>query len=242
MADIKVIPLTSLLRESFDYVCKNKISMICFSLVHMLLLFIGFKAIDGWHDISFLPWLIVYYLFWCFFFRFYFGRKPYLLTSKLFDTLIPSTKMFALTFIAVTLLLALPLIPPFLGVGSEWAIKYSSYLQKYMEDSQLVDVVTVCILLLVSPFIFYRPMMAWIGSLLGRSGSFKTAFAKTKGNYWPMMFLTILFELLLSLLAEMDYQLQLLNCCTIILGTPFIMFFNVLLAKTYDYFFREIDG
>lgn len=241
MADIKTIPLNSLLRESTYYIIQNKQDMFCFAIVHVLLLFIGFIAINGWHDIFFLPWLLVYYLFWCFFFRFYFGKKPYLFTLKLFDTFVPSTKMLALAFLVITILLVLPLVPPFLGIGSNWAIEYSAYLQRYMEDSKIIDIVTVLILLLVSPFVFYRPMMAWIGSLLGRSGSFKTAFARTKGNYGKMVLLTAIFELFLSVLTGIDFYFNTKYCFFIIFGTPLILIFNVILAKTYDYFFREID-
>ena len=242
MADIKTIPLFSLLRESVVYVLNSKRSMFCFAVVHMLLLFIGFDAIDGWHDIFFLPWLAVYYLFWCFFFRFYFERKPYLWTPKLLYTLVPSTKILALTFLIITILLALPLVPPFLGIGTDWAMEYSLYLQRYMEDSKVVDIVTIVLLLFVSPFIFYRPMMAWIGSLLGRSGSFKTAFVRTKGNYWRMFFLTVVFELIMLGLSVIDSRWKTANCASIVLGTPVVILFNVVLAKTYDYFFREIDG
>ena len=242
MGDIKKIPLCELLKDSLLYVRENKLNMFYFSLVHIFLLVLGFEAIDGWHDVFFLPWLLVYYLFWCFFFRFYFGRRPYLLTPKLVDTLVPSTKMLTITFVVITFLLALPLIPPFLGIGSQWAIEYSYYLQKYMEDSKVVDTVTVCVFLLVSPFVFFRPMMAWISSLLGRSGSFKTAFAKTKGNYWQMMKLLLIFEAILVAFEQADSFLQTHDYFTIVLGTPVIILLNVVLAKTYDYFFREIEG
>ena len=188
MADIKVMPLKGLLAESFSYMRDNGREMTLFAVVHMMFLTAAFELIDGWHDVFFLPWLAAYYLFWCFFFRFYFKRRPYLATLKLFDTLVPSTKILALTFLVVTALLMLPLIPPFFGVGSEWAEKYGIYLQRYMEDSRTVDGITVVIMTLTAPFVFYRPMMAWISSLIGRSGSLKSAFARTKGNYWRMTF------------------------------------------------------
>ena len=57
-----------------------------------------------------------------------------------------------------------------------------------------------------------------------------------------MMFLTICFELVLMILAKADNYLQFYNSFTIVLGTPLIILFNLILAKTYDYFFREIDG
>ena len=63
MADIKVIPLKELFRESFSYMCENCRNIALFSVVHMLFLIAGFEMIDGWHDVFFLPWLVGYYLF-----------------------------------------------------------------------------------------------------------------------------------------------------------------------------------
>ena len=72
MADIKVMPLKGLLAESFSYMRDNGREMTLFAVVHMMFLTAAFELIDGWHDVFFLPWLAAYYLFWCFFFRFYF--------------------------------------------------------------------------------------------------------------------------------------------------------------------------
>ena len=242
MADIKVIPLKELFRESFSYMCENCRNIALFSVVHMLFLIAGFEMIDGWHDVFFLPWLVGYYLFWCFFFRFYFKRKPYLATVKLFYTLVPSTKMLALTFLVVTALLMLPLIPAFFGIGSEWANEYTLYLKRYMEDTRVVDGITVVIMTLTAPLVFYRPMMAWISSLIGRSASMKSAFAKTRGNYWKMAFLLATFELLFAGLTWAGQQLGIGNWLSIAVGSPLVIYLNVIFAKTYDYFFLEIDG
>ncbi len=241
MADIKEISLKGLLAESFSYMRENCRAMMLFTLLHIVFLVAGFELTDGWADVFFLPWLVAYYLFWCFFFRFYFKRKPYLATWKLVDTLVPSTKILVLTFVVVTALLMLPLIPPFFGVGSPWAETYDIYLQRYMEDSRVVDAVTVVILTLTAPFVFYRPMMAWISSLIGRSGSLKSAFAKTKGNYWQMTFLAASFEILFVALEVAGQTLGIGNWLSIIAGSPLVIGFNVILAKTYDYFYLELE-
>lgn len=242
MADIRTIALADLFRESWRYVVGQKREMALFSFTHILFLIAGFELIDGWHDVFFLPWGIAYYLFWCFFFRFYFGRKPYLATVKLFGTLVPSTKILALAFCVLTFLLALPLLPLFIGNGSEWAAKYALYLQEYMEDGRTVDVLTAVVLIFVAPFIFYRPMMAWISSLLGRSGSLRTAFAKTKGNYWRMTFLLFLFEGVFAALELAGQAVGAGSWFAIVAGSPMFVYFNVIVAKTYDYFFLEIEA
>ncbi len=242
MADIRVIPLQELFRESFSYFCANGRFMAAFTVVHILFLIAGFELINGWQDVFFLPWLAAYYLFWCFFFRFYFRRRPYLATLKLFGTLVPSTKILALTFVVVTALLALPLIPPFLGVGSEWAENYSAYLQRYMEDSRVIDGVTIALMTLIAPLVFYRPMMAWISSLIGRSGSLKSAFVRTKGNYWRLTFVAVVFECLFVGLEAAGQSLGIGSWLSIVVGSPFVVYFNVFLAKLYDYFFLEIEA
>ena len=242
MAEIKTLPLKKLFRESFSHICANRRSAVLFSVAHIVLLAAGFELIDGWHDLVFLPWLVVYYLYWCFFFRFYFGKKPYLATKKLIGTVVPSVKILALSFFVLTALLLLPLLPVLFGADADWSVDYSGYLQKYMEDGRLVDGITLFVFLLVSPFIYFRPMMAWIGSLLGRSGAFKTAFARTKGNYWRMFFLLAVFELALAVFGAAGQVLGAGKWLFIIFGSPLMVFLNLILAKTYDYFFLEIDG
>ena len=242
MAEIKTLPLQMLIRESFACLCDRWQSFAVLTATHIALLAAGFELIDGWHDLVFLPWLIVYYLYWCFFFRFYFGKKPYLEMNRLAGTLVPSVKILALSFFVLTALLVLPLLPILLGGDADWAVDYSGYLQKYMEDGRLVDGITLFVFLLVSPFIYFRPMMAWIGSLLGRSGAFKTAFARTKGNYWRMFFLLAVFELALAVFGAAGQVLGAGKWLFIIFGSPLMVFLNLILAKTYDYFFLEIDG
>lgn len=242
MTDARTIALADLFRESWRYMVGRKREIALFSAAHILFLIAGFELIDGWHDLFFLPWGIAYYLFWCFFFRFYFNRKPYLATVKLFDTLLPSTKILALAFCVLTFLLALPLLPLFIGNGSEWAVKYAVYLQEYMEDGRTVDVLTAVVLIFAAPFIFYRPMMAWISSLLGRSGSLRTAFAKTKGNYWRMTFLLFLFEAMFGIMELAGQAVGAGSWIAIVAGSPLFIYFNVIVAKTYDYFFLEIEA
>lgn len=85
-------------------------------------------------------------------------------------------------------------------------------------------------------------MMAWISSLIGRSGSLKSAFARTKGNYWRMTFLAALFELLFAGLEAGGQALGIGSWLSIVAGSPLVIYFNVVLAETYDYFFLEIEG
>jgi hypothetical protein len=241
MSEVKKMPLKLILADSLKYMASNVVNMTVFSIVHILFLIIGFKFLDGWHNVLFLPWIVFYYFYWYFFFRFYFNRKPYLFTLKLARTLIPSTKILAITFIILTVLLALPLLPPFLDIGSEWTNNYVLYLKLYMEDTRAIDTVTIGIIVLVSPFIFYRPIMAWIASVLGRSSLMSSAYAKTRGNYWKMVLLGGIFNISLAFLEYSGEFLGVGNWLFLIAGTPLIVYLNVILAKMYEYFFLEVE-
>jgi len=98
------------------------------------------------------------------------------------------------------------------------------------------------IVIVVSPFIFYRPMMAWLSSVLGRSSQFRTAFARTRGNYWNMVAIGTVFNLTLALLGFTGREIGVGSWLLTIVGSPLVIYFNVLLAKIYEHFFLEIDN
>ncbi len=242
MAEIRKILLKRLFVNSTKYCIRKWHEMSLFSIVNAIFMIVGFKFINGWQDKLFLLWLVPYYMFWYSFFRFYFDRKPYMMTSKIFDTLMPSSRIFGLMLFFTTLLIAIPLIIPFISDNHSWVDKYVFYLQKYTEDPLVLNTITMVIFSIVSPFIFYRPMMGWIASVIGRSGSISTAYARTKGNYWEFLFITVVFNLMYSIMQFCDGYLGTDGWLTILLGSPVIVFMNVILAKTYEYFFLEIDN
>ena len=130
---------------------------------------------------------------------------------------------------------------PFIGINSPWVDSYVDHLQKYTEDTATINIVATIIMTIISPFIFYRPMMAWIGSLIGRSGLLSTAFARTKGNYWQFMTITVVFSLLSLLVEVLDKALSMRSWLIIFLDSAIVVFLNVVIAKTYEYFFLEIE-
>ncbi len=232
--------LGKLFVDTFDYCSKNIKSMALFALINAVFFAIGFKALDGWHEVLFLPWLALYYIYWFVFFRFYFGRKPLFGTRKIFDTLLPTAKIFVLMLLALTILLLLPIVPLLFGY-TEWLEKYLVELQKYMEDSEAVNFATIVIFTLIFPLIYYRPMMAWIGSVIGRSGMLSTAFSRTKGCYIKFLLLTIVFNSAYLLVERIDAWSNADGWLNIGLGSVLVVVGNVALAKAYEYFFLEID-
>lgn len=241
MAENNTISLKRLFINSTKYSLRKWHELSLFTVVHILFLIVGLKFINGWHDKLFLLWIVPYYMFWCFFFRFYFDRKPYVMTTMIFDTLLPSTRILVLSVVITMLIISVPFLIPFIGINSPWVDSYVDHLQKYTEDTATINIVATIIMTIISPFIFYRPMMAWIGSLIGRSGLLSTAFARTKGNYWQFMTITVVFSLLSLLVEVLDNALSMRSWLIIFLDSAIVVFLNVVIAKTYEYFFLEIE-
>ena len=110
----KKLPLLKILNVSLDYCLENFKAVAGFSAVNLLFLLVTLLLPGGYGNPLFLIWLVFYYVFWCFFFRFYFNRRPYLMFRKIFDSLVPSTKILFLTAVFGFGLSLLPLVLPFL--------------------------------------------------------------------------------------------------------------------------------
>lgn len=236
---VRKLPLTKILKISRDYFMDNLKPMMVFTLINLALLIISFQFLGGYSNPIFLVWAIIYYIFWCYFFRFYFNRKPYLATGKIFDSLVPSTKILVLTLAFATLLAVLPFAPLFMGLPLEFTDKYTYFLKEYMQESKLVDCILNLFLIFASPIIFYRPFFAWISSVIGRSGLLKTAFAKTKGNYWHFVGMVAIFDGVFFIIDALGDWLELDNWILMFFYAPLIVFFNVVIAKSYDFFFLD---
>ena len=87
---------------------------------------------DGLSNPLSIVWLMLYYIYWCGFFRVYFKKKPYFLTMDIFGSIIPSTKIFFITVLAAFLLIILLYLPLFMWFNE----KYLLFFEKYMEALQ----------------------------------------------------------------------------------------------------------
>ena len=95
------------------------------------------------------------------------------------------------------------------------------------------------LLLLVSPLILYRPFMAWISSVIGRSGLLKTAFAKTEGNYWRFVAMAAIFNAAFVVFEGLDEMFDLPAAAPMVIYAPLLVYFNAAIAKTYEFFFLD---
>ena len=242
MADeVKSIPIRQILRQALTYFYANVKSMSLFWLINFLALGL-FNFIEGGfsNPIS-IVWLLGYYIYWCVFFRFYFNKKPYILTMDIFGSIVPSTKIFFLFVMATFLLIILPFLPLFMGFNE----KYLLFFEKYMLTLQNIegDVVNQFIfsgiLLIASPIIIARPVFAWMSSLQGLNGSFKKAFRKTQGNYWRFLFIMVFLNIPCVIFYEVDKVLCLNGWLSTFVCAGFFVYFNLAFAKMYDFFYEE---
>ena len=229
------LPLMKILDASVDYCVENVKSVSAFVVVNLLFLLASLLLPGGYANPMFLVWLAVYYVFWCYFFRFYFNRKPYLMFKKICDSLVPSTKILFLTAVFALIFAAFPIVLPFL-LPVEMVDAYTNFLRKYLNE---LDWVIFLILLLISPLILYRPFMAWISALLGRNRTLRYAWSKTKGNYLPLLCLAVVMNLCGFLVDSLG---QINDFCMVFswfLMSPLMVYFNVVIAQVYAFFFED---
>ncbi len=229
------LPLMKILDASVDYCVENVKSVSAFVTVNLLFLLASLLLPGGYANPMFLVWLAVYYVFWCYFFRFYFNRKPYLMFKKICDSLVPSTKILFLTAVFALIFAAFPIVLPFL-LPVEMVDAYTNFLRKYLHQ---LDWVMFLILLLISPLILYRPFMAWISSVIGRSGQLKTAFARTEGNYWRFVAMGIVFNAIFIVFEYLNRIIEVPQILMMLVYAPLLVYFNVVIAKAYEFFFLE---
>ena len=90
---------------------------------------------------------------------------------------------------------------------------------------------------MVSPQIAYRPFLGWISALIGRSGSLKIAWEKTKGNYKEFLIISLLTDCLLTVIRWGIVSVGGNDYVTMVFAAPLIVYFNVISAQAYEFFF-----
>ena len=237
-ANIKKLPLKSILISSLRYCLGDRKKSLSFTCIAYVL---GILALLSWKSLLFWPVLFLIYVAWGTFFRYYLNRKPYIDWRALLNSMVPSTKIVVLAVVIGTILIVLPFVPLFLSTSAAFNEKYSMFLQGDIEHVGMLVFIANVMFMLVSPLIAYRPFLAWISALSGRSGSLRFAWNKTKGNYIEFLLIAIISYLSIvvvrwgiMLLGGNDYV-------TLLWVAPVVVYFNVLSAKAYEFFFLDIE-
>ena len=231
----KKLPLGRLLKSSLDYCNQNLKLMMVFVVVNYIICALTAYC---WKTFWLWPLLVILYILWGGVFRYYFAKKPYLHFSSLFLSMIPSTKIVVLSVLVVSLFILLPIVVLFVPILPDDFMKsYAVFLQKSMQETDLLDAIINVVVVIFSPIIFYRPMMAWVAALIGRSGTLRFAWDKTKGNYWEFLLLAISINLSITLLYN---GIMLMGGSIYIALIPIsvlVVYFNIVIAKIYSFFF-----
>ena len=235
-SDIKKLPLKEVLVDSWKYCATHgKVAFLLNAIVYA----IGALALFSWKHILFWPIMLAVYVLWGMYFRFYFNRRPYFDYKVLFNSLVPSTKIVVLTVVIGTILIVLPILPLFISNSPEFIDEYTLFLQGDVENQGMLFLIANALFMLMSPVLAYRPFLAWISSLVGRSGSLRMAWKKTKGNYFEFLFIALITNLSIAFVRWLVMYLGGNDYITMLFVAPVFIYFNVLSAKTYEFFFLK---
>ena len=235
---IKKLPLKDILSLANQYIKINWQKSVLFTLIAYLVMAI---ALFSWKSIFFWFVLLLMYVLWGMFFRYYLGRKPYFEWKSLVNSTVPSTKIVVLSVVICSILIVLPFIPLFISNSAEFNESYSRFLQGDIEKEGMLVLITNFLFVLASPVIAYRPFLAWISSLNGRTASLRMAWNKTKGNYIEFLLIAIITSLSISILRWVIVYLGCSDYITLLFLAPIVTYFNVVAAETYRFFFLNVE-
>ena len=234
--------LAKVFKDSFHYILNNKEFCLCIFAINMVFT-LTLKAIpSGFGNPLSLIWFIAYYIFWCFFYRYYYHLQPYVDRKTLSLSLKPSTKAIVLLALVAVGIIFLPMIPLFLGYNDLYFDFYEQYLILTVSNdlrSFLYKLILYGILAFLMPALICRPYLAWIASIRGRNASFSKIGNKTKGNYWQFLMLSLLLIYPEITVDQVDKWLNMQGWFAAVCGTIIFMLTNVIFAKIYDFFYIE---
>ena len=233
--------------DANHYIASNKIFVLCVCAVNMVYM-LCLKAIPGsmQNPIS-IAWFVTYYMFWCFFYRYYYGLKPYFFSRAMLGSLAPSSKaLFMLTAIAFAIALA-PMLPLFLGFDDLYMDIYERYLQPATEMAAKGEMmltgpetfVVYALITLLAPILLCKPYLAWIASLRGQNSSFRKVQDKIRGNYGQFVIISAFLLFPEGVIAQLDMMWNLHNWLDYAGSTIIFIYTNIVFAKIYDFFYLK---
>ncbi len=235
MTEAQCLTFKQLWRDVWQYVRANYKILLGFTGINIIFLAVLFLGIGGVGSLWFLLWDCAYYVFHFAFFRWYFKRQPYILTGKFFDTLLPAVKVMFMMLLGLTLLAYLPYIPLLFGGNSETLKNaVTLFIGNFMDESNSYNVFISLILLLLAPIMAYRPLLGWVASVIGRSGAFRNVFKHTSGYYKLFLKILAVFYVVMGGLGLIDSALGLHRILFYLCAAPFVVLFEIVLAKTYE--------
>lgn len=236
-----------ILCEANRYIFHNPLFVLAVCAVNMVYM-LCFKAIPGGiQNPLFVVWIVTYYIFWCFFYRHYYGLRPYFLSKVLLGSLESSTKAMVIIVALGFAIALLPMVPLFLGFNEVYMDIYERYLQPESgiltsagSRFSATDIILFYgILTLLAPPLICKPYLAWIASLRGQNSSFRKVANKTKGNYWQFVIISALLLYPEAIASQLDTYWNLHGWLDCTIGTIIFIYTNIVFAKIYDFFYLK---
>ncbi len=234
-AEIKTFSLFSQLKSSMKFILLFKRTFLLWCLVNFLFLYIFIYIPNGWTNSLSILWLVAYYIYWCIFIRYILQHKPYFSLVRIFNGLIPASKIMFMNISIYLLFAVIPFVPLFMGFRE----RYLEFFEKYMEyhNGILGTLLFYTCMVLISPFTISRPYLAWISSLVGKSRWIMDSYKRTRYNYGNFIQLAIIIALffIISYYIDTTYKIN----TTIILMTLAPIYFNIVFINIYKIFYKH---
>lgn len=239
--------VAEILAESNRYIKENLTFVLCVFAVNMVFM-LFFKTLEGGisNPLSII-WLISYYIFWCFFYRYYYHLRPYFGSKTMLESLSPSAKALVILFLLAITVAFLPMLPLFLGFDDVYLDIYEKYLSTFdgMSTKGVVGVsiwqvlTAYCVICLVAPVLICKPYLAWISSLRGKNASFNKVKDRVKGNYLQFVAVSVILLFPEALSAWFDKMWHCQDWLHYTVSTIIFVYTNIIFAKIYDLFYLK---
>ncbi len=230
--------LSAVLKSSAKFVLLFRRTFILWCLANFTFLFVFSFIPNGWTNSLSILWLVAYYVYWCIFIRYVQQHPPYFSLIRIFNGLIPASKIMFINISIYLIVVILPYVPLFMGFRDkylEFFEQYMGILQSY--DSLFGKTLFYLFMLLLSPYTISRPYLAWISSLIGKNRSIIDAYKKTHGNYWNFVFCAAVMSSLFMVSYYIDTIFHLNTL--IYLMSVFPVYFNVVFIGIYKIFYKR---
>jgi len=226
------------LKSSAKYVLLFKRNFIIWCLINFAFIFTLSKIPNGWTNSLSIIWLIFYYIFWTIFIRYINQRRPYFSLIRIFNGLIPSSKIMFINISIYILLLIIPYLPLLMGFKDNYLNFFEEYMNFLQENDALVGkYLFYLFMLIISPYTFTRPYIAWISSLVGKNRSILDAYKKTTGNNISFILLAIIMSGILAVLYYIDVKL---NIGTLkYIASILLVYYNIVFIEIYKVFYKR---
>ena len=236
--EIRNFSIISALKSSIKFMLRFKRTFAVWIICNFAFLHLFSYIPNGWTNSLSIVWLVAYYVFWCIFIRYIQQHPPYFSIIRIFNGLIPASKIMFINISIYMFIAIVPFIPLFMGFRD----KYLEFFEGYMEligdnDSLFGTSLFYIFMLLISPFTITRPYLAWIASLIGKSRSIMEAYKRSRGNYWKFILCGIIMSLPFIVLYDIKkiYGISI----TIYIGAILPIYFNIVFLNIYKAFYKR---